>query len=505
MKNTVHLLLSLGKTLAQITADFAPFPGLCPAVELLCGMIALCENVSANRHEARQLCDRCHTLLLSARDQEMRIPNSLRHAFNDIYACLFDVQNRMQVWATLPRLQAFMKQRDIKTDIEHSHQSISDVYLRFQLASDIEVNRWQEDFAANATLDHQEVVNFLSDIQNAQVLTAETLQGQGENINQMMTLLQNMLGEHKNNADRMHNGLSSNLYQIQYESKDLLPSMHLNRGEVIRIGQFPVSGTAAMDIYEGLYLQREKIAIKVVRAVNSNEQSMRRFMREVSIWAEIWKVDRGKHVLPFYGFCQDDGPFPYMISPWQPNGSSLEYVKRFDRAVNYRDMVTNIARGLKVLHSMKPPVVHGDLKAVNIVVDARGNPLIADFGLSQVVEDITGIPFTQSRGVSDSYRWFAPEVCVGQGALSKYSDIYAFAMTSLEIFTHQQPYANIKHTTEVVIRTSQGLFPVQPSDPRVLERGLNDEMWKLMTECWGRIPSTRPDIDQVLAKLEAMA
>jgi hypothetical protein len=51
------------------------------------------------------------------------------------------------------------------------------------------------------------------------------------------------------------------------------------------------------------------------------------------------------------------------------------------------------------------------------------------------VEDITGIPFTQSRGVSDSYRWFAPEVCVGQGALSISSDLYAFSMTILEVGT----------------------------------------------------------------------
>jgi hypothetical protein len=51
-----------------------------------------------------------------------------------------------------------------------------------------------------------------------------------------------------------------------------------------------------------------------------------------------------------------------------------------------------------------------------------------------VIEDITGIPFTQSRGVSDSYRWFAPEVCVGQGVLSLNSDIYAYAMTVLEVW-----------------------------------------------------------------------
>ncbi|KAG7096643.1 hypothetical protein E1B28_004059 [Marasmius oreades] len=503
MSNTARLLLSLGKTVAQITAEFAPFPGLCPAVDILCSVIQLCENVATNRHEARQLRDRCHSLLLAARDQEKRVPNSLINAFRDIDACLVHVQTQMHAWARLPRLQAFLHQEEIKHDIERCHNRISDCYMRFQLASDIEVNRWQEEFKENAALDHQEVLNYLSDISNGQTLTNEALKGHGEVLNNIMKLLQNTLSEVKH--DRMHNGLSSNLYQIQYESEDLLPNLHLNSGEVVKIGQFPVSGTAAMDIYEGLYLQREKVAIKVVRAVNSNDQSMRRFMREVKIWADIWRVDRGKHILPFYGFCQDDGPFPYMISPWQPNGNSMEYVKRFDRSVNYRQMVTNIARGLRVLHSMKPPVVHGDLKAVNIVIDPRGNPLIADFGLSQVVEDITGIPFTQSRGVSDSYRWFAPEVCVGQGALSKYSDIYAFAMTTLELFTHQQPYANIKHTTEVVIKTSQGLFPIQPIDQRVLERGLNKDMWKLMTECWHRIPSSRPDIDGVLGTLEGMA
>lgn len=55
----------------------------------------------------------------------------------------------------------------------------------------------------------------------------------------------------------------------------------------------------------GLYLQREKVAIKVVRAVSSNKHSLRvsqRFMKECAIWKEVWKSDRGEHVLPFYGW-----------------------------------------------------------------------------------------------------------------------------------------------------------------------------------------------------------
>jgi hypothetical protein len=79
----------------------------------------------------------------------------------------------------------------------------------------------------------------------------------------------------KNLADRQHNGLSSNLYQLSLQSEELLPNFHLGAGEVRKIGEFPVSGTAGMDIYEGLYLQNEKVAIKIIRAINSNEHSYR--------------------------------------------------------------------------------------------------------------------------------------------------------------------------------------------------------------------------------------
>lgn len=59
--------------------------------------------------------------------------------------------------------------------------------------------------------------------------------------------------------------------------------------------------------------------------------------------------------------------------------------------------------------------------------------MIADFGVSRIVEDITGVPFSQSNGVSDSFRWFAPELCIDEGVLSVNSDIYAYAMTILEV------------------------------------------------------------------------
>ncbi|KAJ7228860.1 kinase-like domain-containing protein [Mycena pura] len=505
-RTALGVALSLGKTVAQVTAQFAPVPALAPVVEAICVIMKLCQNVTQNRwvsvvcmpqNAACQLCDRCHRLGLALYQKAVAKEN-IAAAIVTVTDCFVQVENRMRQWTALNTVQAFLKQAEIAKDIEYCHNMLSDSLTAFELTSHVEIHDWQTQLKLDNEQDHRELVDFLTNIENAQTLTNNALEVQTSEIRQLMTMMQHLMGENIRAADRAHNGLSSNLYELQFKSHQLLPDFHLRRGEVVRIGQFPISGTSAMDIYEGLYLQREKVAIKVVRAINADEQSLRRFKRECEIWKELWKRDQGNHVLPFYGFCQEDGPFPYMVSPWMPNGTALNYVKQTDATIDYLRLVKGVALGIQVLHSMSPPVVHGDIKASNIVVDTFGSPLIADFGLSRIVEEVTGIPFSQSRGVSDSYRWFAPEVCIGQGVLSLSSDVYAYGMTVLELFTHLQPYNDIKHTTEVVIRSASGEQPSRPTSPRVLERGLNDELWALLGRCWVKQPSQRPTIQDVL-------
>jgi hypothetical protein len=54
-----------------------------------------------------------------------------------------------------------------------------------------------------------------------------------------------------------------------------MPDLHLKSGEVKRIGDQPIKWTNAMDIYEGLYLNSERVYIKSLRIVDSNEDSLR--------------------------------------------------------------------------------------------------------------------------------------------------------------------------------------------------------------------------------------
>ncbi|KAK7037343.1 hypothetical protein VNI00_011093 [Paramarasmius palmivorus] len=458
-----QIFIAIGKTAAEIAVEFTPVPGLQPAVGLLCKIIQLCENVSINR-------------------------------------CLEQIQVKMEKWAELGFIKSFFKQDSIKEDIQGCLVLISDCFTKFQFVGTIETNRWQEDFEKTYREDQKGILAHLSDIKNGQAMALEVSHEPENKRVRFMASMQNELGQHNTRGDIVHSGLSSNLYQIQLECKEILPDLHLKRGEVERIGVFPLKGEGAMDIYEGLYLKREKVAIKTVRASNFNPKSIKRFSREVKVWTELWKVDRGRHILPFYGFCVEDGPYPYMVSPWKSNGTAIEYVTKFDSAINYPELIINIARGIQVLHHMKPPIVHGDLKADNIVIDEMGNPLIADFGLSQIIEEITGVPFSQSR-MTNSWRWSAPEVIIDGAPPSLAVDIYAFAMTVLEIYTHKQPFSNIKAPGKVLVELSNGTCPPRPTEAQVLQRGMDDNTWDLMTKCWSSDASSRPNIDAIINTL----
>src|SRR6056300_1475373 len=57
-------------------------------------------------------------------------------------------------------------------------------------------------------------------------------------------------------------------------------------------------------------------------------------------------------------------------------------------------IVRDVAQGLRFLHASKPPILHGDLKAKNILIDSRFRAKVADFGLATKTSGVlSGTPF----------------------------------------------------------------------------------------------------------------
>ncbi|TFK27094.1 kinase-like protein [Coprinopsis marcescibilis] len=512
--------------MAQITAQFAPIPGYGLIVDTLCNILQLCNNVGQNKYAAAQLAERCHLFVNSLKDTEQRRAdssamlltneksqqngdseghrNSISAAKVAVRRQLEAIETRMNRWAKLGKIKSFIDQDEIAREIMECHNGISDCINKFQLESQFEILEWQSEFAANSERDHKKLLENMAELKRTQEATLDVARDSNELLRSLMDMMQKAMSQNKQTAEKIQQGLSVNLYQLQQQCGELLPDLNLSSGEVKRISEFPVAGTTTMDIYEGLYLGKEKVSMKAIRAMKADDKSLQRFKREGEIWAKVWQKDRGQYIVPFYGFCQPNGPFPYMISPWQDNGNALAYVKANDRDVNYPDFLTRIATGVSLLHTFNPPIVHGDIKSVNILINEEGNPRLSDFGLSQIINDVAGTPFTQSSIVAESFRYFAPEVCQGTGKMSTMSDIYALGMTFLEILTHQQPYGKVKHHTEAILKAARGIKPARPTEERVRERGLDDNLWNTICESWSLEPQDRPTIQKFIDVLKTV-
>ena len=108
----------------------------------------------------------------------------------------------------------------------------------------------------------------------------------------------------------------------------------------------------------------------------------------------------------------------------------MEYGSLYDLLHNETIMVDgelifpilqDIARGARFLHAADPKIIHGDLKAANVLVDGRFRAKIADFGLSGKKKCLgaTGTPY-----------WMAPELLRRESGNSAESDVYLTRQTT---------------------------------------------------------------------------
>jgi serine/threonine protein kinase len=146
-------------------------------------------------------------------------------------------------------------------------------------------------------------------------------------------------------------------------------------------------------------------------------------------------------------------------------------------------LLRDILQGMRFLHAANPPIVHGDLKAANVLVDENFRAKIADFGSTKRKAGVVvGTPF-----------WMAPELLLG-GTVSPATDVYAFGVTLWELMTRKIPYDDLSHLSqkEILTRVSKG--DLRPN----CEVGLDKELVACMHECWAQEASSRatlPDLE----------
>ncbi|KAI6021105.1 WD40-repeat-containing domain protein [Pisolithus marmoratus] len=249
-------------------------------------------------------------------------------------------------------------------------------------------------------------------------------------------------------------------------------------------GRSPLGGSTAI-VYHGTFIPSgPEVAIKTFHSrLSGSEAEVKRIFREVHTWSKL----SHENIVSMFGISLDFDSTISIISEWMPLGNAHTYVQNLEN--DPRPLVRDIADGLYYLHVHElGPIIHGDLKGLNVLVSRERRALLSDFGFS--ILNISSFNMTTNAIRGGSFPWMAPEL-LDNGSGSVAADVWAFGMTVLELFTRSPPFYDCTSVANVVYRLTCGRLPVRP-DAQLTQFRLTSAWWDICTSCWRTDPSSRP-------------
>jgi serine/threonine protein kinase len=212
----------------------------------------------------------------------------------------------------------------------------------------------------------------------------------------------------------------------------------------------------AMDRYVALKILPRQLAL--------DPEFVGRFEQEAKVIAKL----QHPHILPVHDFGEADG-YTYIVMPFVDSGTLADLMKRgplpLDRIIG---VMKQVGDALNYAHSRG--IVHRDVKPSNVLVDASGNCLLTDFGISKIVE--SSARFTVTGSLVGTPAYMSPEQAKGM-AVDQRSDLYALGVILYEMATGQVPYT-AETPLAVVIKHINDPLPLprtmQPNLPEAVER-----------------------------------
>eukprot|EP00456_Euglypha_rotunda_P010805 TRINITY_DN12777_c0_g1_i3.p1 TRINITY_DN12777_c0_g1~~TRINITY_DN12777_c0_g1_i3.p1 ORF type:complete len:764 (+),score=137.02 TRINITY_DN12777_c0_g1_i3:297-2294(+) len=235
-----------------------------------------------------------------------------------------------------------------------------------------------------------------------------------------------------------------------------------------------------------------QVAVKKLKTLTV--QSRRELIQEALFMQTI----SHPNIVRLYGICVEPNNECIVMELCEA-GSFYGYLTDYDQKITWQAGLRKLmyaCAAMLFLHTREPPVIHRDLKALNILLQANGSALLSDLGLATANPTNPEDP----EEVAGSYPWMAPELHDGKSA-SRASDVYAFGMILYEVRARMFPFWDLtddefKNIGELV---KSGRRPQVDKDSDI-PPGYDE----LMEKCWSKNQDERPLFPEIYAILQEM-
>jgi len=222
------------------------------------------------------------------------------------------------------------------------------------------------------------------------------------------------------------------------------------------------------------------VALKVISLGQwASKAHLKRFRLEAEAAAHL----EHPGIVPIHEVGERDGQC-YFSMKFVEGGQLDEVVRRAPMSIRQgAELIAKVARTVHYAH--EHGILHRDLKPGNILLDAKGEPHLTDFGLARLVESESSVTHTLEVLGTPSY--MAPEQAVGNNAaISSVTDVYGLGAVLYQLLTGQPPFAG--GTTYETIKL---LLDTEPRQPRQLNPKIDRDLSTICLKCLEKDPKRR--------------
>lgn len=224
-----------------------------------------------------------------------------------------------------------------------------------------------------------------------------------------------------------------------------------------------------------------KVALKMVRSPqHASETDLARFQQEAAAAA---RLDH-PNIVPVYEIGETNGMCYFTMKLVEEARSlATELQSAPISARKAAALMIKIARATHYAHQRG--VIHRDIKPGNILIDAEGEPSLADFGLAKLLE--ADMKLTLSDRVIGTPQYMSPEqVSAAKSEITTATDIYSIGAVLYEMITGRPPFQadSIHEMLRLVAER-------EPTPPRTLKPELDRDLQTICLKCLEKNPRRR--------------
>jgi TolB-like protein/Tfp pilus assembly protein PilF/predicted Ser/Thr protein kinase len=234
-----------------------------------------------------------------------------------------------------------------------------------------------------------------------------------------------------------------------------------------------------------VYRARQKslnriVALKVIGLAHwATEAHVKRFRLEAEAAASL----NHPCIVPIYEVGEREGACYFSMGLVE--GGQLDAVaKREPVPIRHAaELIAKLARTVHYAH--EHGILHRDIKPGNILLDAKGEPHLTDFGLARLAE--TESTVTRTMEVLGTPSYMAPEQALGNNArVTSATDIYGLGAVLYQLLTGHPPFAG--GTTYETVRL---VLDTEPRQPRLWNPKVNRDLATICLKCLEKDPQRR--------------